>query len=49
MTAEGLRVQAKYAIVNASDPVASHDLELRRNPNFAPELQPRERGQARLC
>lgn len=45
-TEAGARVEANYALVDAADLVTSHDEDLRKNPLYPPELQPRERDRA---
>lgn len=43
-TERGTAINTKYAVVEASDLIASHDTALNPNPRFPSELQPRERG-----
>lgn len=45
-TEAGARVQARYALVDASELVTSHDQHLRPNPAYPQELQPRARDRA---
>lgn len=46
VTERGATVQTQFVAVEASSLVTSHDNGLRQNPNFPPELQPRDRGRA---
>jgi hypothetical protein len=46
VTERGSTVQTKYAVVEASSLITSHDNALKTNPSFPPELQPRDRGRA---
>lgn len=45
-TEAGARVQAKYALMDVGDLQTSHDADLRPNPVYPTELQPRERDRA---
>ncbi len=45
-TESGARVNASYALIQAGDLVTSHDENLRKNPAYPQELQPRERDRA---
>lgn len=45
-TERGTEVKVQYVVVDASELVASHDTDLRQNPQFPAELQPRERSRA---
>ncbi len=45
-TEAGARVDAQYALIEASDLTTSHDESLRANPTYPQELQPRERDRA---
>ncbi|MEN6629533.1 MAG: hypothetical protein ABFC42_07805, partial [Sulfuricella sp.] len=45
-TEAGARVDSQYALMEADDLVTSHDANLRANPLYPPELQPRERDRA---
>lgn len=45
-TESGVDIDAQFAIVNADDLVASHDENLRANPAFPQQLQPRDRERA---
>ncbi|MBI5255282.1 MAG: hypothetical protein HY855_02195 [Burkholderiales bacterium] len=45
-TEAGARLGARYALVEADDLVTSHDVDLRPNPAYPKELQPRERDRA---
>lgn len=40
----GAKVAAHWAVVDASEPAASHDIYGNENPRYDKELQPRERG-----
>ncbi|MFH2034520.1 MAG: JAB domain-containing protein, partial [Candidatus Margulisiibacteriota bacterium] len=40
---DNTEIELQYVVVDASDLVASHDLNLNKNPDFPPELQPRDR------
>lgn len=42
-TERGAAVQTRFALVEASDVVASHDTNLRPDPRYPAELQPRQR------
>lgn len=46
VTERGATVQTQFVAVEASSLVTSHDNGLRQNPDFPPELQPRDRGRA---
>lgn len=43
-TARGTQVDVQYAVVDAKDPVVSHDLAGNENPAYPQERQPRDRG-----
>lgn len=43
---EGVRFDAQYALMEAGDLQTSHDENLRANPAYPPELQPRDRSRA---
>lgn len=43
-TEAGVKLDGEYALVDADDLVTSHDENLRQNPLFPPELQPRDRS-----
>jgi N12 class adenine-specific DNA methylase len=45
-TEAGVKLSGKYALIEASDLQASHDTNLRQNPSYPPDLQPRERDRA---
>lgn len=45
-TEAGSRVDAQYALMDAADLVTSHDENLRQNPGYPQELQPRARDRA---
>lgn len=45
-TESGARIDANYALVNASELNTSHDERLKKNPSYPAELQPRERDRA---
>lgn len=45
-TEAGARVDADYALMDAGDLVTSHDTNLRANPAYPQELQPRQRDRA---
>lgn len=45
-TEAGAKVDAQYALAEADDLVTSHDTDLRADPRFPKELQPRERDRA---
>ncbi|MFZ6813525.1 hypothetical protein ACO0K3_03590 [Undibacterium sp. Rencai35W] len=45
-TEAGARIGAKYALMESGDLQTSHDENLRANPAYPPELQPRERDRA---
>lgn len=45
-TEAGARVDSQYALMEADDLVTSHDANLRANPLYPQELQPRERDRA---
>lgn len=45
-TEAGARVDSQYALMEADDLVTSHDANLRVNPMYPQELQPRERDRA---
>ena len=46
LTERGLEVPVRYALVNADTLITSHTDALQVNPDFPPELQPRDRGRA---
>lgn len=46
ITERGTRIQTDFAVVEADQLVASHDVNLQPNPRFPAELQPRERTRA---
>jgi 2'-5' RNA ligase len=46
VTERGSEINARYAVVDLNSLIASHDSALRPNPDFPPELQPRERDRA---
>lgn len=46
VTERGSEINSRYAIAEADKLVTSHDSGLRPNPDFPPELQPRERDRA---
>lgn len=46
VTERGLRVPVRYRLVEIDDLITSHDNDLRVNPAFPPELQPRDRTRA---
>lgn len=43
-TAKGTKVETKFKVIDASELIASHDIYGNQNPNFPPELQPRDRS-----
>lgn len=45
-TERGTELDAQYALVEAHELVASHDTDLRLDPRFPQELQPRDRSRA---
>lgn len=45
-TEAGARVEARYSLVDADSLLTSHDENLRQNPAYPQELQPRERDRA---
>ena len=45
-TEDNVRINANYALIEAGDLVTSHDVDLRKNPTYPTELQPRERDRA---
>jgi N12 class adenine-specific DNA methylase len=45
-TESGVKLGASYALVEADQLLTSHDEDLRANPLYPPELQPRERDRA---
>lgn len=45
-TERGLSLPVRYKVVDAGDLITSHNDELRANPAFPPELQPRDRTRA---
>jgi N12 class adenine-specific DNA methylase/predicted ABC-type ATPase len=45
-TESGARLNARYALMDASQLVTSHDEQLRPSPSYPKELQPRERDRA---
>lgn len=45
-TEAGARVDGQYALIEASDLQASHDTDLRPNPAYPADLQPRDRTRA---
>lgn len=45
-TEAGARVDAEFALVDAAELVTSHDTNLRQDPRYPQELQPRERDRA---
>lgn len=45
-TEAGARVDGRYALIEAGDVQASHDTDLRPNPAYPKELQPRDRTRA---
>jgi N12 class adenine-specific DNA methylase len=45
-TEDGRRLGGRYSLVEADDLQTSHDVNLRPNPNYPPELQPRNRERA---
>lgn len=45
-TESGARLDARYALMDASQLVTSHDEQLRPSPSYPKELQPRERDRA---
>lgn len=45
-TEAGVRLGARYALMEADDLQSSHDTNLRPNPVYPPDLQPRERDRA---
>lgn len=45
-TEAGIRLEAQYALMEAGELQTSHDENLRANPAYPPELQPRERDRA---
>ena len=45
-TEAGARVDATYSLMDAGDLITSHDENLRKNPAYPSELQPRERDRA---
>lgn len=46
VTERGSEIDSRYAVVNLDDLITSHDSALNANPDFPPELQPRERDRA---
>lgn len=46
VTERGLRVPVRYRLVEADDVITSHDNDLRVNPAYPPEMQPRDRTRA---
>ncbi len=44
VTERGTRIDTRFSVVEADDLVTSHDNLLRPNPDFPPELQPRDRS-----
>ncbi len=45
-TESGRTVKIRYALVDAYEPIASHDTSYRHNPEYPKELQPRDRTRA---
>lgn len=45
-TEDGARLEGEYAVIAAADLVTSHDENLRANPLYPPELQPRDRSRS---
>ena len=45
-TESGARLEGQYALMDVDGLVTSHDANLRANPAYPPELQPRERDRA---
>lgn len=43
-TAKGSKIETGFTVVEASELIASHDINGNRNPDFPAELQPRDRG-----
>lgn len=43
-TPEGTEFEVQWAVVDAADPIVSHDLEGKENPEFPQEKQQRDRG-----
>src|SRR6266545_3491176 len=46
VTERGSEINTRYAVVDLDSLITSHDSALRPNPDFPPELQPRERDRA---
>jgi diguanylate cyclase (GGDEF)-like protein len=46
VTERGSEINTRYAVVDLDSLITSHDSALRVNPDFPPELQPRERDRA---
>lgn len=45
-TDQGAKIDVQYALVDANSLIASHDTAFKQNPDFPPELQPRDRSRA---
>ena len=46
VTTRGTEIPVRYAVVEASDLIPSHDGDLIRNPDYPEEMQPRDRDRA---